>query len=171
MSCITFQKLEKRGARLIVIDPYENQSAIVADQYLCINPGTDGALALTIMNVLLRENKIDRNFLLEFTDYNDEVEKIISQKNLTWGEQITGIPAREIEKLAIEYAETERAFIRLGYGFSRHRNGAAAVHSVSCLPSITGKWLKMGEELLSNYDIYHLDRTLIEGLKERDKKN
>ncbi len=162
---------KKRGARLIVIDPYENQSAIVADQYLCINPGTDGALALTIMNVLLRENKIDRNFLLEFTDYNDEVEKIISQKNLTWGEQITGIPAREIEKLAIEYAETERAFIRLGYGFSRHRNGAAAVHSVSCLPSITGKWLKNGGgALLSNYDIYHLDRTLIEGLKERDKK-
>ncbi|PPR79097.1 MAG: Assimilatory nitrate reductase catalytic subunit, partial [Alphaproteobacteria bacterium MarineAlpha2_Bin1] len=162
---------KNRGARLIVIDPYKNQSALVADEYLCINPGTDGALALTIMNVLIRENKIDKNFLLENTDYNDHVEKIISKKNLKWGERITGIPAKEIEKLAIEYGETDRAFIRLGYGFSRQRNGAAAVHSVSCLPSITGKWFNRGGgALLSNYDIYHLDRTLIEGLKERDKK-
>ncbi len=162
---------KNRGARLIVIDPYKNQSASVADKYICINPGTDGALALSMMNVLLRENRVDKNFLYKYTDYNEKVEKIILDKNTKWGEQITGIPAEEIEKLAIEYGETKRAFIRLGYGFSRHRNGAAAVHSVSCLPSITGKWFSDGGgALLSNYDIYHLDRTLIEGLNYKNKK-
>ena len=161
---------KKRGAKLIVIDPYKNQSALSADKHICINPGTDGALALSMMNVLLRENLVDRNFLNYNTDYNEKLDKIISERNCKWGESITGIPEEEIESLALEYGKTDRAFIRLGYGFSRHRNGAAAVHSVSCLPSLTGKWFNNGGgALLSNYDIYHLDRTLIEGLEKRDE--
>ena len=67
------------------------------------------------------------------------------------------------------YGATERAFIRVGYGFSRSRNGAANVHAVSCLPSVTGKWLVPGGgAFFSNSDIYHLNSTLIEGL-ERDR--
>ena len=161
---------KNRGAKLIVIDPYKNQSALVADKHICINPGTDGALALSMMNILLRENLVDRKFLNNNTDYSEKLEILISDKNSKWGEQITGIPAEEIETLALEYGKTDRAFIRLGYGFSRHRNGAAAVHSVSCLPSLTGKWFNYGGgALLSNYDIYHLDRALIEGLDKRDE--
>ncbi|MDA4689967.1 hypothetical protein NY471_02040, partial [Enterobacter hormaechei] len=68
------------------------------------------------------------------------------------------------------YGRTERAYIRLGYGFSRSRNGAAQFHAVTCLPSVTGKWRhEGGGALWGHSDIYHLDRTLIEGLDVLDR--
>ncbi len=161
---------KKRGAKLVVIDPYKNQSALVADKFLCINPGTDGALALSMMNILFYNGFFEKNFLSNYTDYQSSFEKIILGKDSKWGEDITGIPAKDIEELALEYGKVKKAFIRVGYGLSRHRNGAASVHSISCLPSVTGKWFETGGgALLSNYDVYSIDKTLIEGLDLKDR--
>ncbi len=86
-----------------------------------------------------------------------------------WAAGITGLAVAEIEAFAAAYNGTERAFLRLGYGFSRARNGAAMLHAVTCLPTVTGKWRhRGGGAFWNNRDIYTWDKTLIEGLDRRD---
>lgn len=160
---------KKRGAKLIVIDPYENPTTKVADQHICIRPGTDGALAVAMMHVLFREKLVDTQYMEKYTDCPKELEIHLRSKTPGWASEITGLDVSLIEQLAIEYGSVKRAFIRVGFGLTRQRNGAAAIHSISCLPSVTGKWpLKGGGALFSNSDIYKIDKTLIEGLDSLD---
>ncbi len=90
-------------------------------------------------------------------------------KTPEWGESITGIPAEEIRSFALLYGRTKRAFIRVGYGFSRTRNGAGSLHAVSCLPTVTGAWrIAVAGALYSNRVIYHMDNALIVGADMKD---
>jgi len=149
----------------VVIDPYRNGSAEVADQHICLRPGTDGALAAAMMHVLFAEGYADRDYMARYTDVPDRLEEHLKTRTPEWAARITGLKAEEIVAFAREYGATQRAFIRVGYGFSRSRNGSANVHAVSCLPSVTGKWLVQGSgAFFSNSDAYHLKQTLIEGL-------
>ncbi len=158
-----------RGAKLVVVDPYRTRTAQVADMHMALRPGTDGALACAVMHVLFRDGHADREYMAEWTDCPERLEAHLQQRTPEWAAAITGLPAADIEEFATLYGETERAFIRVGYGFSRSRNGAVAVHAVSCLPSVTGSWRrKGGGAFYSNGDIYHWDKTLIEGLDTRD---
>jgi len=160
---------KNHGAKLIVVDPYRNGSAEVADQHICLRPGTDGALAVAMMHVLFAEGYADRDYMARYTDVPDKLEEHLKTRTPEWAARITGLSVEEIVGFARAYGATERAFIRVGYGFSRSRNGAANVHAVSCLPSVTGKWLVPGGgAFFSNSDIYHLDSTLIEGLDAID---
>lgn len=158
-----------RGAALVVVDPYRTRTAQVADMHLALRPGTDAALACAVMHVLFRDGYADRAFMAERTDCPDRLEAHLRPRTPQWAAAITGLPAREIEAFAELYGQTERSYIRIGYGFSRSRNGAVAVHAVSCLPGVVGAWRhEGGGAFFSNGDIYHWDKTLIEGLDVRD---
>lgn len=159
----------ERGARLVVVDPYRTATAKVADQHVCLRPGTDGALACAMMHVLFRDGHADRGYMHSHADAPRELEAHLAARTPQWAAAITGLGVAEIEDLSKLYAHTPRAFIRLGFGMSRSRNGAANVHAVSCLATVAGKWkVKGGGTFYSNSDIYQVDRTLIMGLDRRD---
>ena len=161
---------KERGAKLIVVDPYRTPTAEAADMHIMPRPGTDGALAAAMINVFFRDGHADWDYMREFTDAPDELARHVAQKPPEWAAEITGLETAEIEALATTYAETERAFIRIGYGFTRSRNGAANMHAVTCLPSVTGKWKRKGAgALYSNAGVYPLDMTMIMGLDVLDK--
>jgi anaerobic selenocysteine-containing dehydrogenase len=153
-----------RGAKLVVVDPYRTGTAEVADLHLMPRPGTDGALACAVMHVLFRDGMADRAYLARYADAPEDLERHLATRTPHWAEGITGIPAAEIEAFAHLYGGTKRSFLRLGYGFSRSRNGAVQMHAVTCLPVVTGAWAhRGGGALYSNAAIYRIDRSLIEG--------
>jgi anaerobic selenocysteine-containing dehydrogenase len=162
-------KARKRGARLAVVDPYRNPTAEAADLHLMPRPGTDGALAAAVIHVLLREGLADRDYLSRHTDFSPAAEAHFAARPPVWAEAVTGISAAEIESFARLYGGTPKSFLRLGYGFTRHRNGAAAMHAASCLPAVTGAWRhRGGGALYSNAALFALDTTLIDGADRRD---
>jgi len=130
---------KERGAKLVVIDPYRTATAEAADLHLMLRPGTDGALIAALINVMFRDGYADWDYMRQYTDAPDDLAAHVAQKTPEWAAEITGIDAAEIETLARLYGETDRAYIRVGYGFTRSRNGAANMHGVTCLPSVTGK--------------------------------
>ena len=112
-----------RDAALVVVDPYETRTAKVADHHVALRPGTDGALACGIMHVLFAEDFADRDYLARYTDHPQEFEAHLASRTPAWASAITGIPAAEIVALARMIGRIERTYIRLGYGFTRSRNG------------------------------------------------
>jgi anaerobic selenocysteine-containing dehydrogenase len=164
MTHITIARKE-RGAKLVVVDPYRTATAEQADIHLAPLPGTDGALACAVMHVLLKEGYADRDYMARFTDDPAGLETHLATRGPVWAASITGLAEHQIIEFARLYGRTRRSFVRLGYGFSRSRNGAAQVFAVTCLPAVTGAWqYEGGGALLSNHDLIPLDRTLIEGL-------
>lgn len=160
---------KQRGARLVVIDPYRSPTAAVADLHLPVRPGTDGALACAVMHIAFRDGYVDRAYMARYTDCPDALERHVRSRGPDWAASITGLPAEQIEEFAALYGRTKRSFVRLGFGFTRSRNGAANMHAVSCLPAVTGAWqYPGGGALWSNRGMYHWDKTLIEGLDVRD---
>ncbi len=158
-----------RGAKLVAVDPYRTGTAQAADLHLPVRPGTDGALACAMMHVAFRDGFADRAYMATHSDFPPELEAHLAARGPEWASSITGLPAAQIEDFARLYCTTERAYIRCGYGFSRLRNGAANLHAVTCLPTVTGKWRhEGGGAFWSNRSIYHWDKTLIEGLDARD---
>ena len=158
---------KERGALLAVVDPYRTPTAEAADIHLALRPGTDAALACAIMHVALRDGYADRDYMARYTDASPALEAHLRDRSPAWAAGITGLAEADIEAFARRYGETERAYIRLGYGFTRSRNGAVAMHAVTCLPSVTGKWRHEGAGAFWNNrgnGIYHWDKTLIEGL-------
>ena len=160
---------KERGARLVVVDPYRTATAEIADLHLAPLPGTDGALACAVMHVLFAEGYADRDYLAHHTDDPAGLEAHLATRDPAWAARITGLAEQEVVEFARLYGRSRRSFIRLGYGFSRSRNGAAQVFAVTCLPAVTGAWqYEGGGALLSNHDLVRLDRTLIEGLDVLD---
>ncbi|MET1028398.1 MAG: molybdopterin oxidoreductase family protein [Dongiaceae bacterium] len=159
-----------RGAKLVVVDPYRTGTAETADLHLMLRPGTDAALAVAVMHVLFRDGLVDRSYMARYTDEPQALEAHLRSRDPAWAAAITGIEAAQIEAFAQLYGRTQRSFIRIGYGFSRSRNGASSLHAVSCLPAVTGAWqYRGGGAHYSNRTIYHLDNTLITGADLRDR--
>ena len=157
-------KARKRGAKLVVVDPHFTATAEKADLHIPILPGTDDALACAVMQVLLTEGLADREFLRERTDFSEENEAHLLTCTPEWAAERTGLSAKLIREFAQLYGSTKKSFIRLGYGFSRSRNGAARVHAVSCLPAVSGAWRETGGGFLASCGgVFHLNKTLIEG--------
>jgi anaerobic selenocysteine-containing dehydrogenase len=160
---------KERGAKLIVIDPYKTPTAAVADMHLALRPGTDAALACAVMHVAFRDGTADRAYMREYADCPDTLEAHLRSRGPAWASAVTGVPEHQIEAFAALYGQTKRSYIRCGYGFARSRNGAAAMHAVTCLPTVTGAWRhEGGGALWSNRGMYHWDKTLIEGLDALD---
>jgi len=153
-----------RGTKIVSIDPYRGHTAKMADLHLAPKPGTDGALACAVMHVLFKEGYADRDFLAEFTDVPEELEKHLESRDPAWAAQITGLTEEEIISFARLYGETPKTFLRVGYGMSRNRNGASNIHAVSCLPAVTGSWKhKGGGAMQANGGLYAMGKELIEG--------
>ncbi len=151
-----------RGARLVVIDPYRNATAEKADLHLMIRPGTDGALACAVMHVLFRDGLADRGYLARYTDDPEGLERHLAERSPAWAAPITGLPEDRIEAFARLYGDPRRSYLRLGYGFPRQRNGAAAMHAASCLPAVTGAWAhRGGGALFSMSGLMDVDNGLI----------
>ena len=158
-----------RGAKLVVVDPYRTGTAAQADVHLAPRPGTDGALAAAVIHVLLAEGLADRDYLARHTDWDDELTAHFATCTPEWAAEITGVPAVEITDFARLYGNTKRSFLRAGYGFARARNGAANMHTVTCLPAVTGAWQhEGGGALYGGAALYPLDKTVIEGLDHLD---
>jgi anaerobic selenocysteine-containing dehydrogenase len=162
-------KAKKSGAKVVVVDVYRTGTAEQADIFVPVRPGTDSALAAAMINVILEEGLADRDYLAQLTDWDERVEAHFAGKTPAWAAEITGVPAEKIVEVARLFGSTKKAYIRVGYGFARGRGGAASVHAVSCLPTVTGAWKeKGGGALWGHGQIYHLDQTLIEGLDALD---
>jgi anaerobic selenocysteine-containing dehydrogenase len=156
---------KERGAKLVVVDAYRSGTAAAADLHLCLRPGTDGALACAVMHCAFRDGHADREYLRRFTDFPPDLEAHLAARGPAWAAAITGLSVDEIEAFARLYNTTKRAYIRVGYGFTRSRNGSAAMHAVTCLPAVTGAWQhEGGGALWSNRVLYHWNKTMIEGL-------
>ncbi len=161
---------KKRGATLVVVDPYRTATAEKADLHVAPRPGTDGALACAMMHVLFAEGFADWDYLRRYTDRPDDLAVHLQTRTPEWAAAITGLPVETIVGFARLYGRNRRSFIRCHHGFSRSRNGAANMHAVVCLPAVTGAWQHPGGGALYGHSaIYPLDRTLIEGLDLEDR--
>jgi molybdopterin guanine dinucleotide-containing S/N-oxide reductase-like protein len=138
------EEARRQGAKLVVIDPYRTRTAACADWYLPINPGTDAALALAMMHVIIGEKLHDADYVERYTvgfeDLRNKVQEYTPERVAKW----TGIAASDIVKLAREYATTHPAVIRLNYGVQRSEGGGMATRAVAMLPCITGSWKEVG---------------------------
>jgi anaerobic selenocysteine-containing dehydrogenase len=158
-----------RGAKIVVVDIYMNSTMEQADLPVLIRPGTDGALACAVMHCLFRDGEADWDFLTRYTDAPHELAEHMRTRDPAWASKITGCPVETIEEFAGLAGSTKRAYFRLGYGFSRSRNGAINMHAASCIPSVTGAWRHEGGGAFhNNGDIFHWDKSLIEGSDVRD---
>ncbi|MCY8487611.1 molybdopterin oxidoreductase family protein [Bacillus atrophaeus] len=138
------QKARKNGAKIVVIDVHKNQTGRLADWFIPIRPGTDGALALGIMHILFKENMHDEAFLSEYTVGSEELRDHVKQYTPENVSFITGISTEDIYQLARMYGETSPSFIRIGNGLQHHDNGGMIVRTIACLPAVTGQWLQLG---------------------------
>ncbi|MCG8508925.1 MAG: molybdopterin oxidoreductase family protein [Rhodospirillales bacterium] len=162
---------KERGAKLVTVDPYRTKTAARSDLHLALRPGTDGALACAVMHVLFKEGFADRKYLAKYTDCPDRLESHLESRDPAWAAAITGLDEAEITEFARLYGKTRKSFIRIGYGFSRSRNGASNLHAVSCLPAVTGAWKhRGGGALLTTGGLFKLDKSLIEGKGTADPK-
>lgn len=153
-----------RGAKIVVIDIYRNATMEQADLGLILRPGTDGALAVAVMHVLLREGLADRAYMARYTDFSPEFEAHLATRTPEWAAEITGLSVAEIEGFARLVGTTPRSFFRLGYGFSRQRNGAVNIHAALCIPAMTGAWQHRGGGAFhSNSGTWGLDKSRLEG--------
>ena len=160
---------KERGAKIAAVDVYMNGTMEQADLPVLIRPGTDGALACAVMHCLFRDGKADWDYLDRYTDAPRELAGHVREKSPQWASRITGCDPATIEAFARIIGDTKRAYFRLGYGFARSRNGPAQMHAASCIPAVTGAWLHEGGGAFHlNADIYHWDKTMIEGLDVRD---
>jgi len=139
-----FQKARQKGARIVVVDPYRNRTAQKADRHLMPRPGTDAALALGIMQVLVAEDLLDHEFIagqtLGFAEFKERLRSYPAEK----AQEVTGVPAGEIVRLAREYGQARAPYIRTGWGFSRQSRGGMAMRTVSLLPALVGAFGKKG---------------------------
>ncbi len=162
---------KERGAKIVVIDIYENATMKQADMGLVLKPGTDGALACAVMHVLFREGLADRAYLEKYTDDPKGLEAHLATRTPEWASAITGLSVGEIEAFARLVGTTKKTFFRLGYGFSRQRNGSVNMHAALSIPAVTGAWqYEGGGAFHSNSGIFKLNGELLEGTKFRDPK-
>jgi molybdopterin guanine dinucleotide-containing S/N-oxide reductase-like protein len=138
------EQARRNGGRLIVIDPYKTRTAALADWHIAIRPGTDAALALGMMHVILREGLEDRPFIAAMTHGFDRLAERVREYTPERVAAWTGMTAVEIEQLAREYATTRPAAIRMNYGVQRSENGGTAARAIAMLPALTGAWKYRG---------------------------
>ncbi len=157
------EEARQKGARLIVIDPYKTRTAKCADWYLPINPGTDIALALGMMHVIINEGLYDADYVSRYTAGFDELKARVQEYPLDKVAAWTGISAVDIHKLATEYATQRPSVIRVNYGIQRSENGGSAMRAVAMLPCLVGSWKEVGGGLqMSTSGAFGLNKPALE---------
>lgn len=140
---------QKAGAKVVVIDAYRSRTAKEADWHIAPKPGSDGALAMAMINVIIEEDLFDRDYVERYTLGFDELAARAKPRTPEWAETITGIPAADIRRFAREYAGARPAAIRIGVALERHHGGGQTIRAVCCLPALTGAWREVGGGILA----------------------
>jgi anaerobic selenocysteine-containing dehydrogenase len=157
------KEARRAGAQLVVIDPYRTRTAKCADWYLPINPGTDAALALGMMHVIIGEGLHDDDYVAKYTTGFEQLREKVKDYPPDRVARWTGIAVADIEKLAREYATRRPSVIRMNYGVQRSENGGMATRTIAMLPCITGSWKEVGGGLqLSLSGGWGLNKTSLE---------
>ncbi|MBR0566471.1 molybdopterin oxidoreductase family protein [Azoarcus sp. L1K30] len=134
------QEAKRRGARLICIDPRRTDTAKKCDQHIAPLPGTDGALALAMMQVLIEEDLLDHDYIAAHTLGFDALVERVRTLTPEWAAPLTGVDADVIRTLARDYGRARPSMIRLNYGLNRCAGAGMAVRNIACLPALTGAW-------------------------------
>lgn len=157
------QEAKRRGAKLIAIDPYRSLTAEKCHRHLAPLPGTDAALALAMMHVLIAEDLLDRDYIERYTLGYEALRERVRDYAPARVAEITGLASEDIVALARDYGTTKPAAIRVNYGLQRHAGGAMAVRTIACLPALVGAWRDpAGGILLSSSGTYPVDRNALE---------
>jgi anaerobic selenocysteine-containing dehydrogenase len=157
------QEAKRRGAKLIAIDPYRSATAEKCSQHIALLPGTDGALALGLMHVLIAEDMLDHDYVDRHTLGFAE----LAERAAAWTPERTaqtcGISTAEVLGLARDYGTVKPAAIRVNYGMQRVAGGGNAVRAIACLPALVGAWRDpAGGALLSSSGTYPTDTAALE---------
>jgi anaerobic selenocysteine-containing dehydrogenase len=153
----------RNGARFYVIDPAVNRTGRLADKHFGIYPGSDLALALGLMHVILGERLYDADYVARYTDGFESLRQRAAQYPPERVEALTGISKEDIVALAREYATTRPAVIRLNYGVQRSERGGSAVRAIAMLPALTGSWREVGGGMqLSTTQAFQFNRPALE---------
>ena len=142
------EQAQRNGAKVVVIDPVRTQAAQMADQHIRIRPGTDAALALAMMNVIIGEGLADRDYVDQYTVGFEELAAHVRQYTPEFAAEATGVPAEVIRQLARDYAKTQPSAIRIGVAIERSAGGGQLVRALTCLPALVGAWRKPGGGIL-----------------------
>ncbi len=154
---------KKNKSYLIVVDPYLTKTARLADMHIKLKPGTDGALACGIMKILFESGLVDYEYMKKYSNGYKELELHLNSKPIDWASNITGVTNSTILKLCNILSSTKKVFFRLGYGFTRQRNGSFNIHAVTSISTTMGYWKHLGGgALYSNGEIYKINKELIE---------
>jgi len=157
------REARRAGARVVVIDPYRTPTAEQADDHLMLRPGTDAALALGVMHVLIGEGRIDRDYVARATLGFERLAEHVRAWPPERVAAITGLDPGAIVAFARRYGAGPGAFIRVGIGLSRHDNGGMAVRAIACLPALTGAYADPhGGALLSSAGAFGLATDVVE---------
>jgi anaerobic selenocysteine-containing dehydrogenase len=157
------QEAKRRGAKLVAIDPYRSATAEKCHEHIALMPGTDAALALAMMHVLIAEDRIDRDYIARYTIGYDALAARAGEWTPERAADVCRIPASQIVALARDYGTTRPAAIRLNYGMQRVAGGGNAVRAVACLPALVGAWRDpAGGALLSTSGTYPVDHHALE---------
>ena len=138
------QDAKKKGAKVVVIDSYKSRTAKQADWHLSPKPGTDGALAMALINHIIENDLTDKDYIDKYTDGFEELKSHVTDKTPEWAAKITGVNKEDIEKLALELASNQPAAIRIGVALERHHGGGQTIRAVTCIPALTGAWKHVG---------------------------
>jgi anaerobic selenocysteine-containing dehydrogenase len=153
----------RNGAKFYTIDPRKNRTGAAADRHYFIHPGSDTALALAMMHVIIFENLHDADYVERHTSGFDDLREKVRDWTPQRAAELTGIAGEEIAALAREYATTRPAVIRLNLGVQRSERGAMAVRTVGLLPALTGSWKDVGGGLqFSTSQTFQLNRAGLE---------
>ena len=157
------EEARRNGAKLVVIDPYRTKTARLADWHIPVNPGTDAALALGMMHVLIRDGLYDSDYVARHTHGFEQLVERAAEYPPEMVAAWTGVAAADIEQLGHEYATVRPAVIRLNYGIQRSENGGTAARAVMMLPALTGAWKQRGGGLqLSTSGAFPWDKRTLE---------
>ena len=149
----------RNGAKFYTIDPHRNRTGTVSDKHFFINPGSDAALALGMMHVIVGEGLYDGDYVSRYTEGFEGLREKVKAWTPQRSAELTGIAAEDIVQLAREYATARPAVIRLNYGLQRSERGAQTVRTLALLPVLTGSWKEVGGGLqLSVSQAFHLNR-------------
>jgi len=157
------QEAKRRGAKVVAIDPYRSLTAEKCTQHVAPLPGTDGALALALMHVLIAEDLLDRDYIARHTLGFEQLAERVRQTTPQWAAGVCGLGVEEIVQLARDYGTTKPAAIRLNYGMQRHAGGGIAARTIACLPALTGAWREpAGGIVLTTAGFFGFDHAALE---------
>jgi len=153
----------RNGARFYTIDPVKNKTGQLSDKHFSINPGSDLALALGLMHVIIGEGLHDADYVERYTSGFDELKQLAAEYPPERAEALTGIQRGDVVSLAREYATTHPAAIRVNYGVQRSERGGSAMRAIAALPALIGSWREVGGGLqLSTSQAFRVDKQGLE---------